>query len=50
MSGVTQNINSVVDNFNGGSVGRDDLAPAIVFSVAVSLLFRASSSLLISVS
>jgi hypothetical protein len=32
---VNTNINSVVDNFNGGSVGRDDLAPAIVFAVAV---------------
>ncbi|KAI9633900.1 uncharacterized protein MKK02DRAFT_38570 [Dioszegia hungarica] len=34
---VNTNINSVVDNFNGGSVGRDDLAPAIVFAVALAL-------------
>ena len=34
--GINQNIDSVVDNFNGGIVRRNDLAPAIVFSVAVS--------------
>lgn len=28
-------INSTVENFNGGSVRRSDLVPAIVFSVAV---------------
>jgi hypothetical protein len=37
MSSTNNNINSTVDNFNGGTVDRDDLAPAIVFSVAVRL-------------
>lgn len=41
---VNTNINSVVDNFNGGSVGRDDLAPAIVFAVAVGSVLLSCTS------
>jgi len=46
MSGINRNIDNVVNNFNGGSVQRNDLAPAIVFTVAVCVsTYYANSSL-----
>lgn len=47
--GVNQNINSVADNFNGGLVAGNDLAPAIVFSVAVCLSFTYQKGILTSI-